>query len=152
MAYDVSAEEQRQIDAAIALSLGQHADLTSANAANTADKKQARQVIELDDDSSDNAEMPSKQAEKERTARNSRSINYTKNDEVASVDSSATEESDEEEAPVKSVITTNNKRKLDFELEHEASGSKRTKSDLSTSSTTASTLCSRLKWSEPILI
>lgn len=122
MADDISAEEQRQIDAAIALSLGQQSDSTSTTAAG---KQQARQVINIDDSSSDNEGITSRQAaRKDSSARISKSINDTGTE---TIDNSATEESSDEEASSAKASIVKNKRKLGSSDEEDHNDNKKPK-------------------------
>lgn len=114
MADDVSAEEQRQIDAAIALSLGQQF-ASPVGTARPSGKPSGREIIDIEDSSSDNEGEASTSAAKAGQA--PRSINATKkhNDRSASVDSEATEESDVDESRLAIPVSVNNKRKPERE-------------------------------------
>lgn len=138
MADAISAEEQRQIDAAIALSLGQEpASEPSNTPATSTDNNVSRQVISIEDSSSEDEQLQATGGVTAGSAvRTSMPISLRDddhNDESASVDSSATELSDDERNVGK---TTSNgkKRKFSSQAAEEISLEKKPKHDLPSSS------------------
>lgn len=114
MADDISAEEKRQLDLAIALSLAQDVQSNEASEARATARQRSSKPILIDDSSSENEEPLSNAGPPKQGVRSFSSINPTstkKHDATSgSVDSSATEESDDEVVPVSS-SSVNRKRK-----------------------------------------
>lgn len=118
MADAISAEEQRQIDAAIALSLGQEpASGPPTIPATSRNPQAARQIINIDD-SSDGEEVQSSE-DAHPAVRTSAPISFVKDnhdDESASADTSATELSEDETSAVKTSLHSK-KRKNSLQTE-----------------------------------
>lgn len=138
MADEISLEEQRQIDAAIALSLGQADEQPSAARA-TAHQRSNRPII-IDDSSSDNdeAEPVSLSALKKDEIMSSRSINplaKKDDDDVESVDSSATELSNDDAEQQSNKVQSSKKRKASPYSESGLSDSKKPRKENTTSTT-----------------
>lgn len=136
MADEISAEEQRQIDAAIALSLSQADEQPSAARA-TAYQRSNKPII-IDDSSSDNEETEpvSDSALKKRDTGSSKSINplaKKDDDDAKSVDSSATELSDDDDKQQSNKSQSSKKRKASPYSEPGASDSKKPRNENTTS-------------------
>lgn len=134
MADAISAEEQRQIDAAIALSLDhepQSATVLPPTATAESHKQHTRQVINIDDDSSENESLPKTTAAEQEKTGTSAPITRSEDDYQganASTDSSATDLSNDESAI--ETISNGKKRQLVSQPEEDAKHRKKAKRSL----------------------
>lgn len=112
MAEDISAEEQRQIDAAIALSLEQASDGYSDIRATAAQRSKNPIIIDDDSSESEGAVLSDAALHRHNTNQSTSISSGKKHDEeTASIDSSATEQS------IELVPTANNGKKRKASLE-----------------------------------